>query len=111
MTRKYKAGDKFVLICTPHGYVDISTHTEYTLHETIDGHLAFRDDVNDERAFTDRNGTLSDWMQPCDIRLVNDAEKPVMIDARKLLDRISNDTTIREAIAYVQGIIDGQEEN
>ena len=111
MTRKYKAGDKFILISTPHAYVDISTHTEYTLYETIDGRLVFRDDVDDERAFTESNGTLSDWMQPCDIRLVNDVEKPVMIDARKLLERISNDTTIREAIAYVQGVIDGQEDN
>ncbi|MRA58532.1 hypothetical protein GH864_29695, partial [Bacillus thuringiensis] len=49
MTRKYKAGDKFILISTPHAYVDISTHTEYTLYETIDGRLVFRDDVNDER--------------------------------------------------------------
>lgn len=65
MTRKYKAGDKIELISTPHAYVDISTHTEYTLYETIDGRLVFRDDVNDERAFTERNGTLSDWMQPC----------------------------------------------
>lgn len=111
MTRKYKAGDKIKLITNPYSYIDISTHTEYTLYETSDGRLVFRDDVNDERAFTKRNGTLSDWMQPCDIRLVNDVEKPVMIDARKLLDRISNDTTIREAIAYVQGVIDGQEEN
>ena len=111
MTRKYKAGDKFILISTPHAYVDISTHTEYTLYENLNGHLVFRDDVGDERAFTDRDGCLSDWMLPCGIRLVNDVEKPVTVDARKVLARISNDTTIREAIAYLEGIIDGQEEN
>lgn len=111
MTRKYKAGDKFILISAPHAYVDISTHTEYTLYENTNGNLAFRDDIGDERVFTTRNGELRDWMLPCDIRVVNDVEKPVMIDARKLLDRLSNDTTIREAIAYVQGVIDGQEDN
>lgn len=115
MARKYKAGDKFVLISTPHGYVDVSTHTEYTLYETIDGRLVFRDDVNDERAFTDRSGILSDWMQPCDIRLVNDVEKPVMIDAEELLKYISKTSAIygmnvAQVQEYLKGYIKGRKE-
>lgn len=110
MTRKYKAGDMITFLTDP-AYVDISPNRVYTLYEDIRGRLMFRDDVGDERAFATRYGELSDWMQSCEIEIFNENTKPVMIDARKLLARISNDTTIREAIAYVQGVIDGQEEN
>lgn len=109
MTHKFKAGDKITLLTDP-GYVDISANRVYTLYETISG-LAFRDDVGDERMFAGCDGQVHDWMLLCEIELFNENTKPVMIDARKLLARISNDTTIREAIAYVQGVIDGQEEN
>lgn len=110
MTRKYKAGDMITFLTDP-DYVDISPNRVYVLYEGSNGRLVFRDDVGDERAFATRNGELSDWMQSCEIEIFNENKKPVMIDARKLLARISNDTTIREAIAYVQGVIDGQEEN
>lgn len=110
MTHEFKAGDMITFLTDP-GYVDISANRVYVLYEDINGCLVFRDNVGDERAFTTRYGELCDWMLSCEIEIFNKNEKPVMIDARKLLARISNDTTIREAIAYVQGIIDGQEEN
>lgn len=110
MTRKFKAGDMITFLTDP-GYVDISANRVYTLYEDINNRLVFRDDVNDERTFANWDGELYDWMALCEIEVFNENTKTVMIDARKLLERISNDTTIREAIAYVQGIIDGQEEN
>lgn len=110
MSRKFKAGDMITFLTDP-GYVDISANRVYTLYEDINNRLVFRDDVNDERRFANWDGELYDWMASCEIEIFNENMKPVMIDARKLLVRISNDTTIREAIAYVQGVIDGQEEN
>ena len=110
MTRKFKAGDMITFLTDP-GYVDISANRVYTLYEDINNRLVFRDDVNDERTFANWDGELYDWMASCEIEVFNENEKPVMIDARKLLARISNDTTIREAIAYVQGVIDGREDN
>ena len=110
MEHEFKAGDMITFL-TDQGYVDISPNRVYTLYESPNGHLAFRDNVNDERIFADCDGRVHDWMASCEIEIFNENTKPVMIDARKLLARISNDTTIREAIAYVQGVIDGQEEN
>lgn len=110
MTRKFKAGDMITFLTDP-GYVDISASRPYTLYKNGHRQLAFRDDVNDERTFADSDGRVYDWIASCEIEVFNENGKPVMIDARKLLARISNDTTIREAIAYVQGVIDGQEEN
>lgn len=109
MTRKFKAGDKISFLTDP-GYVDISPNRVYVLYEHFNG-LAFRDNVGDERMFAGCDGQVHDWMASWEIEVFNENTKPVMIDARKLLARISNDTTIREAIAYVQGVIDGQEEN
>lgn len=110
MTRKFKAGDMITFLTDP-AYVDISANRVYTLYEDINNRLVFRDDVNDERTFANWDGELYDWMASCEIEIFNENTKPVMIDARKLLARISKDTTIREAIAYVQGVIDGREEN
>lgn len=109
MTRKFKAGDKIALSNLPHPYVDISPHIGYTLYQNINGNLAFIDDVGDERVFTTRDGRLCDWMEPCEIKLVNDVEKPVMIDAEELLEQIDGGTrynmTVEEVIAYLRGFI------
>lgn len=113
MTRKFKAGDMITFLTDP-GCVDISANRVYTLYESPNGHLVFRDDVNDERTFAGCDGQVHDWMLSCEIEIFNKNEKPVMIDAEELLKLIDGGTrynmNVEEVVAFLRGFIHAHKE-
>lgn len=101
---EYRAGDKIVFTVINSDY-EITKNTVYELYEDEDGWLCFTDDDGDEVFFTNGLGETREWLDECSFHLVVDEVDSVLIDAEELLRVISHDTTIREAIAYIQGYI------